>query len=150
MSDQGSDMRELGGFGFKKFLAGWNIEEEITDGDASSRRQARFFHFEDLSAVNFNDSSRGLVGSTGFQPQTRNRSDGREGFAAKAQSGYTEQIFSVPDFGGGVTLEGQQSIVAHHAAAVIGDLDELFSASLNLNANAGCTGSSVSEAILLR
>ena len=37
-----------------------------------------------------------------------------------------------------MALESQHGIVAHHAAAVIGDLDQLLSACLDLNANARC------------
>ena len=47
------DMRKLGGFGFQKFLARRNIEEQITDRDGSSRRQSSFFHLENLAAVDF-------------------------------------------------------------------------------------------------
>src|SRR6267143_1361905 len=39
-----------------------------------------------------------------------------------------------------VTLEREQSIVAHHAPAVVGDLNEFFPAGLYLNPNAGGTG----------
>jgi hypothetical protein len=35
-----------------------------------------------------------------------------------------------------VALEGEQGIVAHHTATVIGDLDELFAASLDLKSDA--------------
>ena len=51
-----------------------------------------------------------------------------------------QKIFGVFYLGGGVALKGQQSIIAHHAAAVIGHLDELFAATFNLNFNAGGPG----------
>ena len=44
------------------------------------------------------------------------------------------------DFRSGVALKGQHGIVAHHAAAVIGDLDQLLPARLDLNADARGTG----------
>src|SRR5580700_7519908 len=37
-----------------------------------------------------------------------------------------------------MALESQQSIIAHHAAAVVSDLDELLAAGFNLNPDAGC------------
>ncbi len=39
-----------------------------------------------------------------------------------------------------MTLEGEQSIVAHHAAAIVDDLNEFLPASLNLDPDAGGTG----------
>jgi len=48
------DMRELGGFRLEKFFARRNIKEEIADLDGRPHRQARLFHFENLSAVDFN------------------------------------------------------------------------------------------------
>ena len=44
------------------------------------------------------------------------------------------------DFRGGVALEGQHGVVAHHAAAVVGDLDQLLPARLDLDADARGTG----------
>ena len=35
-----------------------------------------------------------------------------------------------------MALEGQEGIIAHHAAAVIGDLDQLLAAGLHLHADA--------------
>ena len=39
-----------------------------------------------------------------------------------------------------MALEGQQGVVAHHAAAVVGDLDELLAAGLDLDLDAGGAG----------
>jgi hypothetical protein len=39
-----------------------------------------------------------------------------------------------------VPFEGQQGVVAHHAAAVISDLDKLFAAGFDLNLDSGRTG----------
>ncbi len=39
-----------------------------------------------------------------------------------------------------MAFEGQQRVVAHHAAAVVGDLDELLAPGLNLDLNAGGAG----------
>src|SRR5580704_17065915 len=47
-------------------------------------------------------------------------------------------FFRVLDFRRGMALESQQSIIAHHAAAVVSDLDELLAAGFNLNPDAGC------------
>ena len=44
------------------------------------------------------------------------------------------------EFGGGVALEGEQGVVADHAAAVVGDADELAAAGFDLDADAGRAG----------
>ena len=80
---QRCDMRKLGGFRFEKFLARRNIEEEIADRDRCSGRQAGFFHFENLAAVDLDHRAGGFFGSAGFQPQTGNRSDRGQGFSPK-------------------------------------------------------------------
>ena len=48
-----------------------------------------------------------------------------------------------------MTFEGEHGIVAHHAASVVGDLDELFSAGLDTDLDAGCASvQSVFEQLL--
>jgi len=44
------------------------------------------------------------------------------------------------NLGGGVALEGQQSVVAAHAASVVAHADELAPARLDLDADAGGPG----------
>ncbi len=39
-----------------------------------------------------------------------------------------------------MTLEGEQGVIAHHPATVVGDLDELFASSLDLNLDSCGTG----------
>jgi hypothetical protein len=46
-----------------------------------------------------------------------------------------QQIVGVADLRRRVAFEGQHSVVAHHAAAVVGDLNEFLASSLNLHAN---------------
>ena len=105
-----------------------------------SRRQAGFFHFEDLAAVDLDHRAGGFIRSAGFQAQPGDGGDRGQSLAAKSQSSHAEQVFRIPDLRRGVALEGEQGIVAHHAAAVVGDLDQLLAASLNLNADAGGAG----------
>ena len=72
----------------------------------------------------------------------RDRSDGRQRLAAESQRGDGQQVFGIADLRGGVALEGQHGVVAHHAAAVVGDLDELLAAGLDVDANAVAPASS--------
>ena len=51
-----------------------------------------------------------------------------------------EQVFDVAQFAGGVALEGQQGVVAQHAAAVVDDADQAASAGFDLDAQLGRPG----------
>ena len=57
-------------------------------------------------------------------------------FSAKAQSCNVQQVIGVANLRSGVALESQHGVVAHHAAAVVGYLDELLSAGFDVHANA--------------
>src|SRR5262249_9007115 len=124
--DQRSNVRKFGRFGLQELLARGGIEKQVADGDGSSRRQSGLFDFENLAAVDFDYGAGVVAGSLGFQTQAGNRGNGRQGLATKAEGGDAQQVVGILDFGGGVAFEGEQSIVANHAAAVIGDLDEFF------------------------
>ena len=75
-----------------------------------------------------------------LEQQARDRSDGRQRLAAKAQRGDREQILHVAQFAGGVALEGQQRVVAQHAAAVVHDADQPAAAGFHLDAQIGRAG----------
>src|SRR5713226_2234634 len=71
-----------------------------------------------------------------FQSKTTDRRNRRQGLAAKTESRNIQQVFGILDFRRRMALEGQQSVVTHHAATVVGDLDELLAPSLDLNLDA--------------
>ena len=81
-----------------------------------------------------------LLGRARLQAQAADGGDRGQGFAAEAQGGDGEQVFGVLQLAGGVALEGQQGIVAHHAAAVVDDLDELLAAGLDVDPDARGAG----------
>ena len=76
----------------------------------------------------------------GFDLQARDGGDGRQRFSAKAQGGDGEQVVAGADFRSGVAFEGEESIVTHHAAAVVGDLDELAAPAFDFKADVGGSG----------
>ena len=133
---QGRDMGQLRRFSLQEFFPRGDIKEKIAHRDAGAFRQSGFFHLENLAAVDFDHRSRGFVGRPGLQTQPRNRCDRGQRFAAEPESGHTEQVFRIFDFGSSVTLEGEQGIVANHAAAIVGNLDEFFPARLYLDSYA--------------
>ena len=130
------DVRQFGRFRSQKLLARWRIEEEIANRDRSSKRQARFFDADYFAAVDFEDGAGRFLFGACFQTQPGNW----QRLAAKSQRRDVQQVAGVFDFRGGVALEGEHGIVAHHAAAVVGNLDQLLPARLDLNANTRGTG----------
>src|SRR5271166_3831958 len=85
MRDQRSDMRKLGRLRPQKLLARGRIKEKVANRNRSSQRQPRFFHANELAAVDLEERSRRLFFGPCFQVQSRYRGDGRQRLAAKAQ-----------------------------------------------------------------
>ena len=137
--DQAGDMRELGGFRLEKLAACRSIEEKIANGDGGSGRQASLFHGEDASAGDLDDRAGGLIGITRFQAHAGDGGNTGHSLTSKAEGGDGQQVVVVLELAGGVALKGQQGVVAHHSAAVIGDLDELAATGFDVHANAGGT-----------
>ena len=134
------DVGKLGGLRSQKLFTRRRIKEEVANRDRGSQRQPGFFHADDLTAVNFENRTGGFFFRARFQMQARHRRDRRQRLAAKSQSRNGEQVVGVFDFRRGVAFESEHGIVAHHAAAVVGDLDQFLPARLHLNANARGTG----------
>jgi len=140
MRHQRGYMSEFGGFGAEKFAAGWRVEEEVADGDGGAGRTAGIFDGEDFAACDFDAGPGGALGWTSNEFEARDGGDGGERFAAEAEGGDGEQIVGRANFGGCVTLEGEQGVVAHHAATVVGNADEAATASFDFDADAGGAG----------
>src|SRR5581483_5348964 len=115
-------MRKLGRLCFQEFLSCWRIKEQIPNRDRRAGGKSSFLHLENFAAINFDDSSRFLIGSSSFEMQAADRGNGWQGFATKTQSRDTKQIFGILHLRSCMTLKGEQSVVAYHAAPVICDL----------------------------
>ena len=103
---------------------------EVPSGKSS------FFDSENLASGNFDDGSGGVFGGVRLQAQAADGGDGGQGFAAKTQGSDGQQVVGVANLRGGVTLEGEHGVVAHHAASVVDHLDQLAAARLDVDANA--------------
>ena len=119
MRGERSDVRQLGLIRTQKLLARRNIEEKIANRDGGPGGTGEFIAAQQLSAGEFDCRAGGLIGRAGFEQQARDRRDGGQRFAAKAERRDGEQILDVAQFAGGVALKGQQGVVAQHAAAVV-------------------------------
>ena len=140
MRDQRGDVRQFGLLGAQEFLARGNVVEQVADGDGGAAAQRRFFAAQHLAAGDFDARAGGLFGGAGFEQQPRDGGDGRQRLAAEAERGDGEQVLDVAQLAGGVALEGQQGVVAQHAAAVVGDADQAAAAGFDLDAQLGGAG----------
>ncbi len=82
----------------------------------------------------------GFFGGAGLELQARDGCDGGQRFTAETERGDGEQIVGGAELGGGVALEGEQRVVAHHAAAIVDDADELAAAAFDFDPDAGGAG----------
>jgi hypothetical protein len=133
-------MRELGSFGAKKFAAGGGVEEEVTNGDGGAGRAGSIFDGENFASGNFEASAGGVVGRAGDEFEAGNGGDGGERLTAEAEGGDGEKIVGGADFGGGVAFEGEEGVIADHAATVVGDADEAAATGFDFDADVGGSG----------
>ena len=121
---------------FRNFRRAGMLKNRSRTVIAVPERQSGLFDRQHLAAGNLDDRSGRVFRGVRLQPQPAHRRDGRQRLAAKAQSRNVQQVVGVANLRGGVALEGQHGVVAHHAAAVVGHLDELLAAGLNVDADA--------------
>src|SRR5580658_9624422 len=121
-------MGQLGGFRFEKLLTRRRIEEKIANGYGSPQRQSGLFDADYFAAVNLKDGSGGFILCAGFKMKASHRCDGRQRFAAKSQRRDRKEVVGIFNFRGGMAFEGQHRVITHHAAAIIGNLNQLLTA----------------------
>ncbi len=138
--DQRGDVRDFGLLGAQEFLARRNVVEQVAHGDDGAAGERGVFAAQDLAAREFDCGADGFFARARFEQQPRYRRDGRQRFAAESQRGDGEQIFHVGKFAGGVALEGQQRVVAHHAHAVVGQANQAAAAGFDIQTKFGGPG----------
>jgi hypothetical protein len=90
--------------------------------------------------IAFDLGGRAAVVAGGDEGEAGDGSDRGEGLAAEAEGAHVGEIVEAGDLGGGVTLDGQQSVVFAHAAAVVAHLDPLPAARLEDHIDGGGPG----------
>ncbi len=138
--DQRRDVRDLGLLGAQEFLARGDVVEQVAHGDDGAAGERGFFAAQNLAARDFDRRADGFLARLGLEQQPRYRCDRRQRFAAESERGDRQQIFHVGKFAGGVALEGQQRVVAHHAHAVVGEADQAAAAGFDIQAEFGRAG----------
>ena len=140
MSNQGGYVSQLRVFRLEEFSPRRGIKEQVAHRERGARGRARLFAQQQLAPGNFHPCARGFFPGAGDQLYPGNGRDRGQGFSAKAQGGNREQIVARAQLGGSVPFERQQRIIAHHAAAIIGNAYELASSALHADHDAGGAG----------
>ncbi len=158
VGDEGGDVGELRLLGFEEFAPGRSVEEEVTDGDGGADGDASGVGAEDVAAGDLDEGARvfqrsaagvgwsgsGQIfegcGGSSLERDSSDGGDGGEGLAAEAESRDGEEVIGGAELGGGVSLKGEEGVIANHADAIIGDADKLAAASLNVDTDSGGLG----------
>ena len=122
----------------QELLSRGNIEEQIAHGNCGPGAPRDLIAVQDLAPGDLDARSGLLVERPRFEQQARNRGDGRQRLAAKSQRADRQEILHVVQFAGRMPFKCQQSVVAQHAASIVGDADQPPSAVFDLDANTGC------------
>ena len=67
VSDEGSDVGELGLLGFEKFAAGGGVEEQVAEGDGGAGGKAGVFDSEDVAASDLDERAGVFFNGAGFE-----------------------------------------------------------------------------------
>ena len=140
MRNQRGYMSQLGIFRLEEFSPRRGIEKQVTHGERGSHRRPGVLANEQLAAGNFDARSGAFLRRPGQQLHPGDGGDRGQRFSAEAQGGNREQVVRRTELGGGVPFKRQQRIVAHHAAAVIGNANELAAAALDRDHDPGRAG----------
>ena len=136
VGDERGHVAELGLLRTHELAAGGSVEEEVADSDRGALRQAGVFDAEEIAAGDFKRGADLIFRGAGFETEAGDGGNGRQGFTAEAERDDGKEIVRAAELGGGMTLEGQQGVIAAHAVAVIDDADELAASGFDLDANA--------------
>ena len=118
------DVARFGRLCAEEFTASWQVVKKRAHLDLSARGVAAVADRFDAAAVHEDfGASQGMV-FAGGEPEVGDGGDAREGFAAEAEGVDGCEIVPCSDFTGGVAFEAKEGVVAIHADAVVGDLDE--------------------------
>src|SRR5205823_3488191 len=132
----------FGFFGPKELAARRQIEKELPDFNRGSGPPAGGFDFENFFG---GDHNLRTFGGFGFalaagQGETADTGNTGQSFAAKAHGSDGGQILGALNFAGGMTLEAEESVIAAHADAIIGNANEAAATGLDFDRDAPGAG----------
>ena len=135
-----SDVRCLGGVGLEELASCRHGVEELRHLDHGAHWHPAVFLFDQLAAVDLDLGAVLPALGACAHGEARDRGDGWQCLAAKAEAGDFVQIRGFADLTGGVALQREQGLVRTHALAVVLDPDVGFAAvaELHLDAAGSC------------
>ncbi len=112
--------------------------KQIAHGDGGAGCAGDLIAAQQLAARDFDGRTGLFQGGTGLEKQAADGCDGRKGFSAETERRNGEQIFDVAQFACGVALEGEQGIVAQHAATVVLNAEQTPACIFGIETNFRC------------
>ena len=136
----GADVSFLGDERAQELAPGGDVAEEVAHLDACAGRRAAGLHLGKRAGVD--DDARPFlrVGAARGEGEAGDGGDGGDRLAAEAERGDALDVVHVADLRRGVALEGEQGVLAVHAAAVVAHGDERASAGGDVDIDARGTG----------
>ena len=131
--DEVRQMKTLGRLGAQELAARWGVEEKIAHRQGRAARARRRLHVAHAPAFDQHARALGFCAQLRDEFDARNRRDGGQGLAAKAERANLCEVFGAADLRGRVPLEREQCIVARHAAAVVCHAQEPAPARLHVH-----------------
>mgnify|MGYP007106197413 CR=1 FL=1 len=126
--EPGPDVLLLGGGGTEEFAAGGDVEEQVADFDGGTGGGTGRGDIEEFSSGELEAGAFILIVGAGGEGEAGDGGDGGKGLAAKAKGADAFDVVHVLDLAGGVAFDGEEGVVAVHAAAVVGDAEEFLAA----------------------
>src|SRR5919108_749881 len=116
--------RQFGGAGLEEFESGGRVEEEVVDLHRGTRLGRHEEPLRDDTALAGEPESLGGAARAAADGEARDRTDGRQRFAAETQRRDGVEILVARQLGRGVTLERQRKLLRRHAVTVVGHANE--------------------------
>ncbi len=126
---------QLGIFRFKKFPARGHIEKKRANIDLSALGRAHLDGADYPPPLDSHLASKRLPAPACGENHLADRRDAREGLAPEPQRHYGVQVLFGGNFTRGVTLEGQQGVIAAHPFPIVAHPDSSGAARLQVHEN---------------
>src|SRR5262249_55226791 len=126
----------LGAHGAQELATGGDVEEEITHFDDRPGRATARGKLYRPSALDAHLGAFVVARAARAQDKPAHGRDARKGLAAETEAPDAPQIVDALDLARRMPQDGRRSILAAHAAAIVGDTHELGAAAFDVDTDA--------------
>ena len=134
------DVAHLGAFGAQELAPRRHVVEQVAHLHRGTGRVRLGQHLAHPATVDLQLAAMLGLGAARGQPETADRGDRRQGFAAESQRGHRLQVVERGDLAGGMAADRQRQLGRIDAATVIADPDQAHPAFLQLDVDPVRTG----------